>query len=174
MASTACREVVNVRDDTGLSIEGPLRGQASACAPILRVLPAWFGIEEATSRYIEDIDRLPTWLARAGGEAAGFLTIRQHNEYAAEIHVMGVRPELHRKGVGAALVRTVEAELSDAGIEYLQVKTLSPSHPDENYAKTRQFYLAMGFRPLEEFPELWGEANPCLQMIKWMGSCPSP
>jgi hypothetical protein len=24
----------------------------------------------------------------------------------------------------------------------------------------------MGFRPLEEFPELWGDANPCLQMIK--------
>jgi hypothetical protein len=24
----------------------------------------------------------------------------------------------------------------------------------------------MGFRPLEEFTDLWGEQNPCLQMIK--------
>lgn len=154
-------------------MEGPLLGQASISAPILRALPAWFGIEEATAQYIEDTDSLPTWLARAGGEVAGFLTIRPHNEYTAEIHVMGVRPDMHRRGIGRVLVQTVEAALRGSGLEYLQVKTLSPSHPDENYAKTRRFYLAMGFRPLEEFPDLWGEAIPCLQLVKWIGDCTS-
>ena len=48
----------------------------------------------------------------------------------------------------------------------LQVKTLSESHPDAGYAKTRAFYRAMGFHPLEEFKTLWGEANPCLLMVK--------
>ena len=158
----------------GVIVQGPVLAQASVCASILRSLPAWFGIEEATEQYIEDTDRLPTWLAWAGSEVVGFLTIRQHSEHAAEIHVMGVRPDMHRRGVGRVLVQRVEADLRGNGIEYLQVKTLSPSHPDENYAKTRQFYLAMGFRPLEEFPELWGTANPCLQMVKWMGSCSSP
>ena len=68
-----------------------------------------------------------------------------------------------------ALLRAVESYLVGRGIEFLQVKTLSPAHPDKNYAKTRAFYGAMGFRPLEEFPDLWGEQNPCLQMIKGLG-----
>jgi N-acetylglutamate synthase-like GNAT family acetyltransferase len=151
-----------------------LSGQASICGPILRSLPAWFGIEEATVQYIEDTDRFPTWLAWTEDEVAGFLTIRQHSQYAAEIHIMGIRPEMHRRGVGRALVQTVQAALRGSGIEYLQVKTLGPSHPDDNYAKTRKFYLALGFRPLEEFPDLWDEANPCLQMVKHLGNCSSP
>ena len=28
---------------------------------------------------------------------------------------------------------------------------------------------SMGFRPLQEFPELWGKENPCLQMVKGLG-----
>ncbi len=141
-------------------------GQSSLCEPILRALPEWFGIEEATRQYIEDIERLPTLLASVNGEVVGFLSLTEHTEYAAEIHVMGVRPDMHRQGVGRALVCKSEEYLRKRGIEYLQVKTLSPAHPDENYARTRKFYLAMGFRPLEEFPELWGPQNPCLQMIK--------
>lgn len=163
-----------MKKDLEISVSGPFLGQASVCAPILRSLPEWFGIEEATVQYIEDTNKLPTWLARAGGEAVGFLAIRQHSEVAAEIHVMGVQPGMHRQGVGRALVRAAEADLRGKGVEYLQVKTLSPAHPDKNYAKTRRFYLAMGFKPLEEFADLWGEANPCLQMVKWMGDCFPP
>ena len=54
----------------------------------------------------------------------------------------------------------------DRQIEFLQVKTLSETHPDPNYASTRAFYQAMGFRKLQELPGLWGEANPCLRMVK--------
>lgn len=148
------------------TLHGPLLGQSSVCAPILRTLPEWFGIEEATRQYILDVEGMPTFLAVADGQVAGFLTFRQHSQYTAEIHVMGVHPQAHRRGVGRALIQAVEAHLRAQGIEYLQVKTLSPAHPDKNYAKTRAFYRAMGFRPLEEFPDLWGEQNPCLQMIK--------
>jgi GNAT superfamily N-acetyltransferase len=153
-------------NETTISVQGPLLGQSAVCAPILAALPEWFGIEEANRQYIQDIDQLPTLLATVKGEALGFLTLREHSEYAAEIHVMGVMPEMHRKGVGRALVSIAESHLRQRGVEYLQVKTLSPAHPDRNYARTRAFYLAMGFRPLEEFPELWGTANPCLQLIK--------
>jgi len=58
------------------------------------------------------------------------------------------------------------AWLREQGVEYLQVKTLSASAPDEGYAKTRAFYHAMGFRDLEEFPLLWDPSNPALQLIK--------
>jgi GNAT superfamily N-acetyltransferase len=147
-------------------VEGPRLGQASVCEPILRSLPEWFGIEEATRQYILDIEALPTFLVTVKGQVVGFLTLKQHSEYAAEVHVMGVYPREHRKGVGRALMASAEAYLRERGVEYLQVKTLSAAHPDKNYAKTRRFYRAMGFRPLEEFPELWGAENPCLQMIK--------
>jgi ribosomal protein S18 acetylase RimI-like enzyme len=149
-----------------INLEGPFVGQAAICAPILAALPEWFGIEEANRQYTRDIEQLPTLLASCEGETVGFLTLREHSEYAAEIHVMGVKPERHRQGVGRALVEEAERQLSQRGFEYLQVKTLSAIHPDRNYARTRAFYQAMGFCPLEEFPALWGEANPCLQLIK--------
>ena len=138
----------------------------STCEPILRALPDWFGIEEAIVQYVKEIDGLPTWLAVDGDKTAGFLTIKKHTPYAAEILVMGVRRTLHRRGAGRALVLAAEQELHRQGIQFLQVKTLSASHPDENYARTRAFYFAMGFRPLEEMPGLWGPANPCLLMVK--------
>ena len=152
--------------DMEIEVQGPLLGMASACEPILRDLPQWFGIPEATEQYLKDIEGLPTLTASFDRDAVGFLTLREHSDYAAEIHVMGVRPELHRTGIGRALVTRAEEYLCGRGVEFLQVKTLSERHPDSNYARTRAFYSAMGFRPLEEYPELWGEENPCLQMIK--------
>jgi ribosomal protein S18 acetylase RimI-like enzyme len=149
-----------------MNIEGPLLGQGTVCEPILRALPEWFGIEAATAQYIRDVDALPTFVASVDGRAVGFMTAKQHFPQAAELYVLGVLPEMHHRGVGRALLARVEAYLREQGVEYLQVKTLSVSHPDVGYAKTRAFYEAMGFRPLEEFPTLWDEANPCLLMIK--------
>ena len=147
-------------------VQGPFLEQSAVCEPILRALPQWFGIEEATAHYVRQTDGLPTLIATLDGEVVGFLTLNQHSDYAAEIDVMAVHPEMHRRGVGRALSAEAEAYLRQRGVEYLQVKTLSPAHRDPGYARTRQFYLAMGFRPLEEFPELWGPENPCLQMVK--------
>jgi XTP/dITP diphosphohydrolase len=48
----------------------------------------------------------------------------------------------------------------------LTVKTLAPSAGDRLYARTHRFYAAEGFVPLEVFPTLWNEANPCLLMAK--------
>jgi hypothetical protein len=56
------------------------------------------------------------------------------------------------------------------GHEYLTVKTVDESAGYESYAKTRRFYLGVGFVPLEVFPLLWDEANPCLMMIKRVGT----
>ncbi|NBD36503.1 MAG: GNAT family N-acetyltransferase, partial [Chloroflexi bacterium] len=111
-------------------VQGPSieQGQAAVCAPILRALPAWFGIEEATAQYIRDVEEMPTLLAvvHEAGDVVGFLTLNYHTAYAAEIHVMGVLPSMHRRGVGRALVARAEEALRGKGVEYLQVKTLSP------------------------------------------------
>ncbi len=147
-------------------IDGPCFGKAEVCEPILRSLPAWFGIEEAIIQYTADIDHLPTFLAWETGEVIGFLSIKHHYPTSAEVLVMGIRQNMHRKGLGRALLHQAEVWLKKQGVEYLQVKTLGPSCPDENYIKTRAFYLAMGFTPLEEFRQIWDEKNPCLILIK--------
>jgi ribosomal protein S18 acetylase RimI-like enzyme len=133
---------------------------------ILHALPEWFGLPESTERYVEEAAELETLVAGPPDEPLGFLTLRQHTPYATEIHVMGVAREHHRRGVGRALVRAALAALAARRVEYVQVKTLGPSHPSEGYARTRAFYEAVGFRPLEEIHGLWPESNPCLIMIR--------
>lgn len=149
-----------------MNIEGPLLNQGPVCEAILRALPEWFGIEAATVQYIRDVDELPTFVAFVDGRAVGFMTVKQHFPQAAELYVLGVLPEMHHRGVGRALLARVEAYLREQGVEYLQVKTLNATHPDPGYTKTRLFYEAMGFTPLEEFKTMWDEANPCLLMVK--------
>ena len=135
------------------------------CEAVLRSLPEWFGIEEATAAYVRDVAELPTFAV--GDEA--FLSLKLHTANAAEVYVMGVRPDHHRRGLGAALLDAAESYLRARGVEYLQVKTLGPSRPSESYARTRAFYEASGFVPLEELHGLWSEGNPTLIMIKGLG-----
>ncbi len=131
------------------------------CEHVLRDLPEWFGIEEATAAYISDVAELPTFSI----EDDGFLALKLHTPLSAEVYVMGVRRARHGQGLGSALLRAAEAYLRARGVEYLQVKTLGPSDPDAGYASTRSFYLARGFVALEEIHGLW-EHNPCLIMVK--------
>ncbi|MCX6032150.1 MAG: GNAT family N-acetyltransferase [Chloroflexi bacterium] len=148
------------------TITGPHLGQAAVCIPIVRSLPEWFGIEADIVHYAAAIDHLPTFLAGNPAGAGGFLSLKQHNPYAAEVYVMGVRRECQRTGIGRRLLQDAEAWLRSQNVEYLQAKTLGPSDDDENYARTRAFYLAMGFRPLEECMQIWDAQNPCLILIK--------
>jgi coenzyme F420-0:L-glutamate ligase/coenzyme F420-1:gamma-L-glutamate ligase len=129
---------------------------------VLRELPEWFGIDSATETYIRDVAELTT--LAIGDE--GFLSLKRHEARAAEIYVMGVRPERHRTGVGRALVAAAETWCRSNGIEYLQVKTLAPSAASEHYARTRAFYEALGFVPLEVLPDLWDAHNPALVLVK--------
>jgi ribosomal protein S18 acetylase RimI-like enzyme len=133
---------------------------------VLAALPDWFGIEEAVDAYVRDVAALQTFAAGR----AGFLALKQHTDAAAEIYVMGVRPESRGRGLGTALLEAAESFLRAREVEYLQVKTLGPSQPSEHYAETRSFYAARGFRPLEELTAIWGEENPCLIMVKSLSS----
>jgi len=143
-----------------VEIEQPAE-RSRVCEHVLRDLPEWFGIEEATASYIRDVADLPTF---AIGDDA-FLSLKLHTSRAAEVYVMGVRHERHAQGLGTALLRAAEELLRARGVEYLQVKTLGPSDPDAGYAHTRRFYEARGFVPLEEIHGLW-EHNPCLLLVK--------
>ena len=151
--------------ETHFSIRPMLDGEADKCEQILRSLPKWFGIEEAIIEYRRDIKAMDTYVTEISGKVVGFITLNQHNEFSAEIYVMAVSGEHHGHGLGRALVEHAEQMLRSRSVEYLEVKTLGPSRPNEHYERTRGFYFTLGFRPLEQ-NRLWGEVNPCLIMIK--------
>jgi coenzyme F420-0:L-glutamate ligase / coenzyme F420-1:gamma-L-glutamate ligase len=130
---------------------------------VLRDLPEWFGIEEATAAYVEAAAALPTFAIEPD---RGFLSLKQHTPRAAELYVMGVRREHHRRGIGRALVATAEAWCRAHGIRYFQVKTLGPSNSSSRYDATRAFYEALGFVALEELHGFWDAANPALILVK--------
>ena len=133
---------------------------------VLRDLPEWFGIEEATCRYIDEAATLPTFAVEP---EVAFVCLKQHTPRAAELYVMGVRREQHRRGLGRALVAAAERWCRARGIRYLQVKTLGPSRPDTGYDVTRAFYEALGFVALEELHGLWSHDNPTLILVKDVG-----
>ena len=141
-------------------------GDENRVERILRALPGWFGIESSLVQYVEDSMALTSWIAEApNDDAVGCLTLRLHNPQSAEIHLMAVHPDHHRRGIGRLLVEFLEDHLKSRAVLYLQVKTLGPSRPSAEYEMTRKFYHAMEFAALEEFPTLW-PGNPCLLMVK--------
>ncbi len=136
--------------------------RSAICERVLRALPGWFGIEQSVRDYVREVADLPTL---AVGEDA-FLSLKHHTTAAAEIYVMGVVPERQGHGLGTALVEAAETSLRRDGVEFLQVKTLGPSHPSAHYARTRRFYESRGFSPLEELYGIWDASNPCLILVK--------
>ena len=131
------------------------RGHDQAGAElILRALPAWFGIDEAVVQYVADAGRLPGYLARDNGTTVGIALVNRHYPESAEIHLIAVHPDHHRRGIGSALLRALTADLALDGVRMLQVHTVGPSFPDAGYERTRAFYLRNQFVPLQEFDQL--------------------
>jgi ribosomal protein S18 acetylase RimI-like enzyme len=156
-------------DGGKIELRDERRGSGAICEEILTALPSWFGIPDSVRNYATVADQTPTVIASVAGDV-GILVALTHNPYAAEIYLMAVLPHLHRQGIGRRMLAHAEASLASLGVEFLQVKTLSARRSDEGYEKTRAFYLSCGFRPLEEFPDLWDSDNPALLMIKALGS----
>lgn len=140
--------------------------KADICSNILRALPNWFGVEASIVDYVTKVRDMPFYAALESDKPVGFAALKVHNEYTAEICVMGVLGEYHRCGIGRELVAHCEKHCIENGFEFLTVKTLDESRESKSYEKTRLFYTALGFRPLEVFPLLWDKDNPCLFLAK--------
>ena len=139
-----------------------------ACAALLARLPQWFGIEAANAAYIESLRRLPGFVATDDHALRGFLALDLHTPASAEITVMGVEPTLHRQGTGHALVAAAEDWCRAREVRWLHVKTRGPSTYDEDYERTRRFYLAVGFEVLYESRTEWGPENAALILVKYL------
>ena len=140
--------------------------KSTICNNILRALPNWFGDEASIIDYVSRVRQLPFYVATDGTKNIGFVAIKPHNPFTAEICVMGILEEYHKQGVGRKLVAECEKYCIRNQIEFLTVKTLDESRASKSYEKTRLFYFAIGFKPVEVFPLFWDEDNPCLFMVK--------
>lgn len=132
------------------------------CDTVLHRLSEWFGIEESIAEYVSQVEEMPFYGVYDGERPVGFLAVKIHNAFTAEVCVMGILKEYHRMGIGSELMERAEGYCQQKGLVYLTVKTLDGSVDFEPYERTRRFYEKMGFIPLEVFPLLWDEANPCL------------
>ena len=140
--------------------------KSEICNAILRALPSWFGNEPAIVDYTNQVRDMPFLAAFVDSSSVGFMAVKEHNQYTAEICVMGILSDYHRQGIGRKLIRWCEEYCEATGKEFLTVKTLDESRASKSYDKTRQFYLAVGFKPLEMFPLHWDKDNPCLFLVK--------
>ena len=127
---------------------------------ILEALPDWFGIPEAREGYIEKSAEQPFFAAFDGETPVGFLYLVQTGRDTAELYVMGVLKEYHRRGIGRTLFAAAKRRAKELGYSFLQVKTVQMGKYPE-YDATNRVYLALGFREFEVFPTLWDEWNPC-------------
>lgn len=157
-------------------------GRSDAAHDILGELPEWLGIDRFTHEYVEAAAKFPNYVAVAAPESPapaieadggkipsedvlGVLLVDQRYPTSAEVHLLAVRRKHHRGGIGRSLMRRVEDDLRAQGVRLLSVKTFGPSASDPDFDRTRAFYTACGFHPVEEFPDLWAD-NPCMLMVK--------
>lgn len=144
--------------------------KSAVCEDILRQLPDWFGIDAAIMDYVEQSKNLIFYAAFDNHKPIGFVSIKNHNKYTAEMYVMGILKDYHRQGIGRRLINSCENYCKATKRTFLTVKTLDELRANKSYEKTRLFYLSMGFLPLEVFPLLWGKENPCLFLAKHIDS----
>ena len=135
---------------------------------IMHSLPAWFNPPEDIERKAIIHRDYPFFAAYDDDTPVGFIALKIHNQYTADIYVIGVLEEYHRQGVGRRLIEAAEQYCIDRGYVYLTVKTLDSSAAYEPYDRTRAFYKKMGFIPLEVFTTLWDADNPCLFLAKYI------
>jgi len=147
------------------TVEDP-QEKSDICSHILQSLPEWFAVEASIIEYTNRVRSLPLFAAYGQEHPVGFIAVKTHNPYTAEICVMGVLPGYHRQGIGSRLIRQAEAYCLERGHIYLTVKTLDASAVYEPYERTRRFYRQQGFVPLEVFPSYWDASNPCLLLAK--------
>lgn len=136
------------------------------CAEIIATLPHWFGIAEANASYIEGVRSKDAFVVRdTTGTPIAMLSLNHPYPANVDIYWVGVRPDYHRKGLGKALFEAALARARELGCKTMTVETLSDKDPDAGYAKTRAFYLSMGFHPLFGLNP-YGDHSPMVYMAK--------
>lgn len=127
---------------------------------VLEALRDWFEVDESREKYISESADQIFLAAKEDGDYVGFLCLKETGKETAELAVMGVLKNYHRKGLGRKLFEAAKRIAKEKGYLFLQVKTVQMG-VYEDYDITNRFYLACGFKEFEVIRELWGDENPC-------------
>ena len=127
---------------------------------ILEALPEWFGIPESREEYIQESRGKIFFCAYEDEKPVGFIYLKQTGAETMELAVMGVLKEYHSNGIGRKLFEAAKNACYESGYSFIQVKTVQMGKY-ENYDATNRFYISLGFKEFEVFPNLWDEWNPC-------------
>lgn len=147
-------------------IENPIKKQ-KIVRDVLESLPEWFEIVESREEYIRESSELTCFGAFNGGNPVGFLCLKETGKDTIELHVIGVKKEYHRKGIGKHLFLMAKDFSIEKNYSFMQVKTIKMG-TFENYDKTNLFYISLGFKEFEVFPTLWDESNPCQIYVMYL------
>jgi len=158
MKGGKCRET-NAARASVRQITDPEEKQRIADS-ILKALPEWFEVPETRDEYIRCSREWLFFTAFAESRPIGFLCLKETGRETVELAVMGVLKEYHRHGIGKALFQAAKEASRLQGYEFMQVKTVRMGCYDD-YDDTNRFYLALGFKELEVFPDFWNAENPC-------------
>jgi len=133
---------------------------------ILHDLPEWFGIEESTKEYIDNVIHYPFVTACISGENIGFYSLREENCDTLDMYVLGIKQKFHHQGVGSKMQNFVNKYAENNGYKYLIVLTLAEKVQNKEYLQTRAFYIKNGFTDLYQNDRIFDKYNPCQIMIK--------
>lgn len=135
---------------------------------ILENLTDWFAIPEGRERYIAESAEQLFFAAYHESAPVGFIALKETGKDTAELAVMGVLRQFHRRGIGRALFEAARRLAAEQGYSFVQVKTIRMGVYDD-YDATNRFYLSLGFREFEVLP-LWGDDDPCQVYVMYIGS----
>jgi GNAT superfamily N-acetyltransferase len=140
----------------GVTIEPVIDAAAKArlCAELSEQLPTWFGRPDANAMYAREMVSRDAYAALIDDHAVGLMALDYlggDDAGVCNIWWLGVCPELHRTGVGRALIDHAVSQARARDCAVLSVETVGPKSTDTAYAKTRNFYEAVGFSAWREF-----------------------
>ncbi|MCV6593962.1 MAG: GNAT family N-acetyltransferase [Silicimonas sp.] len=98
------------------------------------------------------------WLTcQIDGEAVGLCYTEPEDltDGTWNMRALAVRPDLHGKRLGAALVRAAEQHLKDMGQRILIVDTSGT----EEFARTRRFYAQNGYEEEARVRDYWADGD---------------
>jgi len=138
------RREVRIRPFTRKDIRGIL-------AVARKLHPVWFHETHLENMPI-DLAYQHGFVAVDGSRIVGFVSCSS-DDGIPRISKLGVVPDLHRRGIGRALVTAAEREAQKAGAGLLQVMVMGWTRPfNRPYSETRAFYKALGFRVVKKHP----------------------
>lgn len=136
-----------------VSIEPAADCEATArfAAEVMNALPMWFGRPDSNAAYARGMASRDCFLASVEKRGVGLMALEYQFGATCNVWWLAVLPGMHRRGVGKALLATAEQEAHKRNMRMMAVLTMGPSAESPEYALTRRFYEASGYKPFVEF-----------------------